>query len=244
MDGGGGAPRWHPGRLHGCPEGTARPPCRRRVQRGVSSHRQAPRVPRELTLPAGRGPSPWVSPERVQCTPVEGPGPNLPRKWWPSDLASLLQTSPLSPPPGHRPLVLGPATELRPARPHASTASLHRQPPHPLRPRRARSGGSPLPLPAAKALSPSPGGQRSRIFPSGPHRRPDDEAISAFTRLKGPAWWSPHGDEAVACAGTCSVIRFILIFFPDVPRDLIKYRRGDLSSVRLNDLPHILWPAG
>lgn len=122
---GGGAPRWHPGRLRGCPEGTARPPCRRRVQRGVSSHRQAPRVLRELTLPAGRGPSPWVSPERVQCTPVEGPGPNLPRKWWPSDLASLLQTSPLSPPPGHRPLVLGPATELRPARPHASTASLH-----------------------------------------------------------------------------------------------------------------------
>lgn len=128
---GGGAPRWHPGCLRGCPEGTARPPCCRRVQRGVSSHRQAPRVLRELTLPAGRGPSPWVSPERVQCTPVEGPGLNLPRKWWPSDLASLLQTSPLSPPPGHRPLVLGPATELHPARPHASTASLHRQPPPP-----------------------------------------------------------------------------------------------------------------
>lgn len=56
---------------------------------------------------------------------MEGPGLNLPRKWRPSISASFLQTSSLSPPPGHRPLVLGPATELRLARPHASTATLH-----------------------------------------------------------------------------------------------------------------------
>lgn len=67
-----GAPRWHPGRLRGCPEGTARPPCRGRVQRGVSSHRQAPRVPRELTLPAGRGPSPGSLPRGCNAPPWKG----------------------------------------------------------------------------------------------------------------------------------------------------------------------------
>lgn len=75
------------------------------------------------------------SPPR-ECTPREGPGLNLPRKWWPSDSASLLQTSSLSRPPGHRPLVLGQATEPRPARPDASTAIPH-TPSTPAEPARA-----------------------------------------------------------------------------------------------------------
>lgn len=164
------------------------------VQQGASSHRQDTQpgglvawVVHNLSLTVSEG----LGPLTLRLS-LEGPLPktglelNLPSKRWPWATFGLgLLPSDSFPQVSFRPLAPGP--ESRHTTVPSMASCFHHHPSHMLYPSRTEllaepcSGCSLLPLPTAKALSPSPKGQRSRILQSGPHTPPCDKAISAFT---------------------------------------------------------------